>query len=461
MKPKFITFPVSAANTLLIFLSVTSHVSSLMNKPRKLYSGYKLLRVDNITSEYEDVLIQTLEHRDTVQLWRLPKINDTVEILVGQSRLDDVMEFLREIEVEAEVIQHDISILLNEERENYLAPQGSTLTWRSYHDYQDIISYFMSKTLALASSNSTFLSAEIIGKSELGRDIYLFKVSRNAPKDYYPVIAGGAGGGGTEALAQNFKPAIWIDAGLNGRDWLAIASSTSILDKLISGDYNPILDDYDVYIVPLINPDGYHYTRTTDRFWAKNLGVRANGRGCEGVNLDRNMALLYRGELMEIYSRGTGVAHNPCSDYYGGSYAHIEPEVTALSRAIWARREHIKLYLSLQSYSQIWLIPREPASRNNDFDKLTKLAEVGNEALVKVAGTKYNISSWEYSQTEAPGKCIDWMKQIAGIKYSYGLKVRDDGTSRGYLVPATEIQPVGDEILAALSAMAKAISTNQ
>lgn len=430
-------------NTLVIVLfSYLTFVSCDMNKPRKLYSGYKLLRVDNVTSEYQDVLIQVLEHRDTVQIWRLPKINSTVEILVGQSRLEEVMEYLREIEVEAKIIHHDISQLLNEEREKYLAPTGTQLSWGAYHDYEDIIAYFASKTLRRG-----YLSSEVIGKSELGRDIYLFTISSDL----------------TEITDQpkKVKPAIWIDAGMHGRDWLAIASSTYILNRLLSGDYDDLLEEYDFYIIPLINPDGYHYTRTTDRFWGKNVATRANGRGCDGVNLDRNFALMYRGELMHIYSKGTGVAHNPCSDYYGGTHAHIEPEVTAVSRAVWARRDHITLYFSLQSYSQAWLLPREPVSKNNDFDKLVMLAEIGNEALRRKSGANYYISSWDYSHAEPPGKCIDWMKQIAGIKYSYGVKVRDDGTSRGYLVPATEISVVGEEILAAVVAMAYTKSADQ
>ncbi|CAL8089451.1 unnamed protein product [Orchesella dallaii] len=431
-------------SSLFILLSVTNNgvLGGGMNKPRKLYSGYKLIRVSNISSEYEDVLIQTLEQRDTVQLWRIPKINHTVEMLVGQSRLEDVLEFLRDIEVQADIIHQDISQVLNEERDNYQSASGVPLTFAKYHDYDDIIDYFMSKT----GHNSAVanLTAEIIGKSEQGRDIYLFRASKETSEDYYPVAP---------HQREKLKPAIWIDAGLHGRDWLAISTSAYILNKIISGDFEYILAEYDVYVIPLINPDGYHYTRTTDRFWAKNLGIRANGRGCAGVNLDRNFAYMYRGELMEIYSKGSGVAHNPCSDFYGGSYAHIEPEVTAISRALWARRKSITLYLSLQSYSQIWLLPREQLD-NSHFQKLTRLADVGNSALEDKTGTKYVISSWEDSYAEPPGKCVDWVNQIAGVKYSFGLKLRDDGSSRGYLVPATEIESVGEEVLAAVSAIA-------
>ena len=37
----------------------------------------------------------------------------------------------------------------------------------------------------------------------------------------------------------------------------------------------------------MINPDGYSYTHTIDRFWSKNRGP-TNDSGCTGVNLNRN-----------------------------------------------------------------------------------------------------------------------------------------------------------------------------
>ena len=37
----------------------------------------------------------------------------------------------------------------------------------------------------------------------------------------------------------------------------------------------------------MINPDGYSYTHTIDRFWSKNRGP-TNDSECTGVNLNRN-----------------------------------------------------------------------------------------------------------------------------------------------------------------------------
>ncbi|QQP52967.1 Carboxypeptidase B, partial [Caligus rogercresseyi] len=42
------------------------------------------------------------------------------------------------------------------------------------------------------------------------------------------------------------------------------------------------------YIMPLVNPDGYEYTRTTSRLWRKNRAPPPKGSRCFGVDLNRN-----------------------------------------------------------------------------------------------------------------------------------------------------------------------------
>ena len=33
--------------------------------------------------------------------------------------------------------------------------------------------------------------------------------------------------------------------------------------------YSSLLSSLDIYLLPLLNPDGYEYSRTTDRLWRK------------------------------------------------------------------------------------------------------------------------------------------------------------------------------------------------
>ena len=49
-----------------------------------------------------------------------------------------------------------------------------------------------------------------------------------------------------------------------------------------------LLDKVDFVIVPNVNPDGYHYTHTEDRFWRKNR--RPVNFTCAGIDLNRNYA---------------------------------------------------------------------------------------------------------------------------------------------------------------------------
>ena len=56
---------------------------------------------------------------------------------------------------------------------------------------------------------------------------------------------------------------IWIDCGMHAREWISISSCMYILDKLTSDDdiAMDILQKYDVYMMPVVNPDGYVYSR--------------------------------------------------------------------------------------------------------------------------------------------------------------------------------------------------------
>ena len=50
-----------------------------------------------------------------------------------------------------------------------------------------------------------------------------------------------------------------------------------------------MLDDYDWYIIPISNPDGYIYSHNIDRLWRKTRSPPPNGGlACAGVDPNRN-----------------------------------------------------------------------------------------------------------------------------------------------------------------------------
>jgi carboxypeptidase A4 len=46
-------------------------------------------------------------------------------------------------------------------------------------------------------------------------------------------------------------------------------------------------DKYDFYIIPIVNPDGFAYTQSTDRMWRKNRQTVTTS-SCLGTDINRN-----------------------------------------------------------------------------------------------------------------------------------------------------------------------------
>lgn len=64
-----------------------------------------------------------------------------------------------------------------------------------------------------------------------------------------------------------------------------------------------MLDNFDWYFVPVLNPDGYEYSHVSDRVWRKTRS-RSSSSSCRGVDPNRNYNYPFGGE---------GTSSNPCS----------------------------------------------------------------------------------------------------------------------------------------------------
>ena len=157
--------------------------------------------------------------------------------------------------------------------------------------------------------------------------------------------------------------------------------------------------------MPMLNPDGYEYSRTQQRLWRKNRRQPSddaqNENECFGVDLNRNF---------DVVGFGVGASSQPCSDNYSGAFAASEPEVQAASGVVMRHRDRIRVSLSLHSYGtfvvlyflvayyyvifsgQKWLtswgFTTQPALDN---DKLIYLGRRAAEAMKRVNGREYEV----------------------------------------------------------------------
>lgn len=58
------------------------------------------------------------------------------------------------------------------------------------------------------------------------------------------------------------KPIIFIDGGIHGREWLTIPPVTYAVHKLVENvTQSDLLDRFDWILLPVVNPDGYMFSR--------------------------------------------------------------------------------------------------------------------------------------------------------------------------------------------------------
>merc|ERR1712226_431986 len=250
--------------------------------------------------------------------------------------------------------------------------------------------------------------------------------------------------------------AVWIDGGIHAREWIAPATATYMLGKLVETFANNdtstcearAIQAVDWYVAPLLNPDGYEYSHTNDRMWRKNRAPPPSGSSCFGVDLNRNW---------DTIGFGLGATStNPCRETYRGSEASSEPETKAVATALLAIKDKVRIYLSFHSYGQYWLTSwGYKTSLPLDNDKLVRLGRQAVEAIQCVTPSRrYTIGSAGAIFYIAGGASDDYAKATAHIPYSFTVELPDTG-SNGFILPANQISTVGRELWAATSVLAK------
>ncbi|KAM6201029.1 carboxypeptidase A5-like [Rhynchocyon petersi] len=266
-----------------------------------------------------------------VDFWRGPaRPNLPVDMRVPFSELKDVKAYLHTNGLNYSVMIKDIQVLLDQEREamaksRRLERSTSSFSYSSYHTLEEIYSWIDS----FVTEHSNIVSRIHIGNSFENRSIPILKFST----------------GGSQ------RPAIWIDSGIHSREWITHATGIWIAKKIASaygkdGVLTDILNNMDIFMNIVTNPDGFAYTHSMNRLWRKNKSIRP-GIFCIGVDLNRNWKTGFG---------GSGSKNNPCSETYRGPYPQSEPEVASVVKFITDHRK-IKTLISIHSYSQMLMYP--------------------------------------------------------------------------------------------------------
>ncbi|KAJ8950626.1 hypothetical protein NQ318_010825 [Aromia moschata] len=371
---------------------------------------YKVYRVSPTTIE-EANLVNSFENDENFDFWvDIRSLDEPAEIMVSPIAQEYFEETLRQNGVDYIVSVYNVAEIITqaESRAKQTRVARGNVTFSEFMRHDEIIAYLRQ----LEVDYPDILKTEVIGRSFEGRDLLLVRIS--------------SGGSTTN------KPTIFAEATIHAREWIAPPMALYIINQLVENPENAnMYQDIDWAIIPVLNPDGYEYTHTAERFWRK---TRTPGTICYGVDGNRNFAAKW-GE--------TGSNNWQCSNTYAGHRVFSEPETQAVSSYIASHKDEIKLYIDIHSFGRWLLYPYGYTNEDADnVDELRALGQLFNDAVYEVRGLNYTVVSFVNGLYYASGTSVDWVKEI-GIDLAYTLELPAGGT--GFDPPEEDIQPVVQE----------------
>ncbi|XP_014207730.1 carboxypeptidase B-like [Copidosoma floridanum] len=345
--------------------------------------------------------------------------NVPTEVLVPADLLDDFKLELSENRIAYEIFIEDVSTAIDEgleqQRKARLTDSSSDDILKSFPRYDEIKRYLD----GLWRTHRGTVTQFVLGKSFEGRDIVGVKISSS----------------GTN------KPAVFIDAGIHAREWIAPTTAIYAVRQLVENVTNSYLfDNVDIYVVPSLNVDGYEYTHKDKytRLWRKTRSINPESR-CVGTDGNRNF---------DYYWATVGASNNPCAETYAGPKPFSEPETVAL-RDFLLSIENLRVYLSFHSYGNYILYPWSyTAELPENEPELRCVGKKAELALSKVRGTRFTVGSSMATLYASAGSSDDWAMAVAGSSLAYTIEL--PGGSWQFAPPPREILPVGQEVFEAL-----------
>lgn len=235
---------------------------------------------------------------------------------------------------------------------------------------------------------------------------------------------------------------MFVNGGLHAREWISMMVTTCVADRLIRGyDEDPQLrrwvDEVELWVLPVANPDGYVHSWRRDRYWRKNR------RAGHGVDLNRNFGLAWGGD---------GSSGKPASPIYRGTAPFSEPESAAIRSLM--ETERFDAHIDFHSYGQLVLHPwSHTRKRSSDHRRLRQGAEGIATAIAAEHGERYRLISGA-SLYPASGTLMDWAYGTQGV-VSFVIELRPRGGT-GFVLPPDQIAPTCDEGLAAVMSLHRA-----
>jgi len=237
------------------------------------------------------------------------------------------------------------------------------------------------------------------------------------------------------------EPDVLLVGGHHAREWISVEVPLRIAEYIVSHyDTDPqikaLVDSREIWVIPLLNPDGYQHSIDVDRLWRKNR--RDLGLGFYGVDLNRNYSYEWG---------GVGSSGSLDSETYRGPNPFSEPETSLIKEFI--EQNGITRLISYHSYKQLIIYPWGYTTDNApDAPLLQSIAEQMQERIASVHGEHYTVGQVADTLYAASGDLCDWAYGEKGI-LAFTIELRPEDASVGFMLPPEQIIPTFEENLPA------------
>ena len=256
-----------------------------------------------------------------------------------------------------------------------------------YHNYPEVEAAID----AAVAAHPTIIEKLSIGKSYQGRDIWAVKISDNVATD-------------------EDEPEILFDGLHHAREHLAVEQALAVMRWLTDGygsdpRITRLVDRREIWIIPMVNPDGgqYDLTGSPYRAWRKNRQPNA-GTTAIGTDLNRNYDY--------HWACCGGSSSSPSSVTYHGSKAFSAPETRVIRDFIDSRRidgrQQITAAITFHSAGEQVLWPYGYTTADVPAD-MTKDDHAALAALGRAMASKNGYTPMQSSSLYiTDGDEIDW-----------------------------------------------------
>ncbi|WYZ44423.1 hypothetical protein EsH8_VII_000859 [Colletotrichum jinshuiense] len=387
---------------------------------RVSYDGTKVFRL-SVGDEVDRV--NGVVNKLQLTTWKgAPRAGAFADIVVPSGEVD---AFKAEIAgMNVTTMHEDLGAAIADESSFSLYAVGSAnATWfNSYHAYADHLQ-FLKDLVASYPNNAEIVTAgsSLQGNAITGIHIY--------------------------GTSKGTKPAVVFHSTVHAREWISTMANEYIAWNLLSKystttEIKGFVDKYDFYIFPVVNPDGFIYTQTTNRLWRKNR-QSTSGSSCIGHDINRNWPYQW--------SVTGGASTDPCAEDFKGLSQGDAPETAALSA--WLAKikaaQGLKLFIDFHAYSQLFMTPygyscTAVSAKNTELQSLAKGAVA---AIKAVHGTSYQYGPICTTIYKATGSSVDYVNDVVKADYTFTQELRDTG-NYGFVLPASQIVPTSEETYA-------------